>query len=198
MKKIFSYKTGRKTIPMELHLSYYLHNRTLAVFLYEKGCSREDEEYRVLTCCLDDAPGRNRAFLDVNNMGKQIVDELEAAGFGKRTGRTASSGFVTYPEFEFDAEVLNAYMNKEYGQYLKWQDALKEDEEYLVAECRACRNQFPLIVKKSAAEKYREYQEGEPYLIQNIFPDMPAGERGLLARGQNMCNACFQKMFGME
>lgn len=197
MKKIFDYKTEGKTIPMELNLSYYMHNRTLAVSLYEKGGNR-DEEYWMLTCCLDDAPGRNRAFLDVNNMGEQIVDDLEAAGFGKRTGRTARSGYVTYPEFEFDAEVLKAYMNVEYGQYLKWQDELKEDEEYLVVKCRVCHNQFPLIVKKSAVEKYREYQEGAPYLIQDIFPDMSAGERGLLARGQNMCNNCFQKMFGME
>ncbi len=197
MKKIFNYKTEGKTIPMELNLSYYMHNRTLAVSLYEKG-GNKDEEYWMLTCCLDDAPGKNRAFIDVNNMGEQIVDALETAGFGKRTGRTARSGYVTYPEFEFDAEVLKAYMNVDYGQYLKWQDELKEDEEYLVAECRVCHNQFPLIVEKSAVEKYREYQEGAPYLIQDIFPDMSAGERGLLACGQKMCNSCFQKMFGLE
>lgn len=196
MKKIFDYKTQGKTIPMELKLSYYMHNRTLAVSLYEKGGGSE-EGYWTLTCCLDDAPGRNRAFLDVNNMGEHIVDDLEAAGFGKRTGRTARSGYVTYPEFEFDAEVLKSYMNGDYEQYLKWQDGLKEDEVYLVAECRVCHNQFPLVVKKSAVEKYHEYQEGAPYLIQDIFPDMTAGERGLLAHGQNMCNACFHKMFGM-
>ncbi len=195
MKKIFNHEAWGETIPMELRLSYYMHNRTLAVSLYEK---ESGEEYGMLTCCLDDAPGRNRAFLDVNNMGKQIVDELETAGFGKRTGRMARSGFVTYPEFAFDAEILNAYTNSQYEQYLKWQDELKEDEVYLTVSCWVCKNQFPLIVKRSAAEKYREYQDGAPYLIQDIFPDMPTGERALLARGQNMCGACYQEMFGME
>lgn len=195
MKKFFNHKAWGETVPMELNLSYYMHNRTLAVSLYEK---ESGEEYGMLTCCLDDAPGRNRAFLDVNNMGEQIVDELETAGFGKRTGRTARSGFVTYPEFKFDAEVLKAYMNSQYEQYLKWQDALKEDEVYLIASCRVCQNQFPLIVKRAAAVKYQEYQEGARYLIQDIFPELTAGERGLLARGQNMCGTCYQKMFGME
>lgn len=197
MKKIFEYRTEGKMLRMELKLTCYGHNRTLAVLLCEEGCGEEDGYY-MLTCCLDDAPGKNRAFIDVNGMGKQIVDDLEAAGFGKRTGRTVVSGFVTYPEFEFDAEVLKAYTNSDYEEYLKWQDALKEGEEYLVAKCRICGNEFPLIVKKSAAEKYRLYLEGERYLIQDIFPDMPAGDRGLLARGQNMCNTCFQKMFGMK
>ena len=197
MKKIFEYNTQGKTLHMELKLSSYEHNRTLAVLLYEKGCEKEDGYY-TLTCCLDDAPGKNRAFIDVNNMGDQIVDALETAGFGRRTGRTTRSGFVSYPEFEFDAEVLKTYTNKDYEDYLKWQDALKEDEEYLVAECCICCHAFPLMVKKSAAEKYRRYLDGERYLIQDIFPDMPAGDRGLLARGQNMCNACFQEMFGMK
>lgn len=197
MKKTFSYTTNGNTMQMELNLAYYAYNRTLAVALFEQGHDR-NEEYWTLTCCLDDAPGKNRAFLDVNNMGEQIVDDLEAAGFGTRTGRSVKSGYVTYPEFEFDAEVLKAYSNREYERYLKWQDGLKDDEQYLTAACRVCYNWFPFIVKRSAMEKYRLYKEGAPYLIQDIFPDMSAGERGLLARGQNMCDHCFKEMFGTE
>lgn len=197
MKKTFSYTTNGNTMQMELNLAYYAYNRTLAVALFEQGHDRNDE-YWTLTCCLDDAPGKNRAFLDVNNMGEQIVDDLEAAGFGTRTGRSVKSGYVTYPEFEFDAEVMKAYSNREYERYLKWQDGLKDDEQYLTAACRVCYNWFPFIVKRSAMEKYRLYKEGAPYLIQDIFPDMSAGERGLFARGQNMCDRCFKEMFGTE
>lgn len=197
MKKTFSYTTNGSIMQMELNLAYYVHNRTLAVAFYEQGHGR-NEEYWMLTCCLDDAPGKNRAFLDVNNLGEQVVDDLEAAGFGTRTGRSAKSGYVTYPEFEFDAEVLKAYSNREYVQYLKWQDGLKDDEQYLTAECEVCQNRFAFIVKRSAVEKYRLYQEGAPYLIQDIFPDMSPGERGLFARGQNMCDRCFKAIFGME
>ena len=197
MEKTFTYNVQGKMLQMVLYPAYYGYNRTLAVIFYEKGCNR-NEEYWELTCCTDEAPGKNKAFLDVNDMGEQIVDELEKAGFGKRTGRTAQSGFVTYPEFEFDAEILKIYTNNEYEQYLQWQNALKEDEQYLIAECERCQNQFPLIVKKSAVEKYYEYQEGASYLIQDIFPDLSAEERGLLARGQNMCGKCFREMLGLE
>ena len=68
----------------------------------------------------------------------------------------------------------------------------------MIAECDRCQGSFPLIVKKSEVEKYYEYQEGAPYLIQDIFPDLTAEERGLLARGQNVCGKCFRKMFGIE
>lgn len=44
--------------------------------------------------------------------------------------------------------------------------------------------------------QYREYEQGAPYLIQNVFPELSNGERGLLPRGQGMCNKCFKKMFG--
>ncbi|MXP78974.1 DUF4313 domain-containing protein (plasmid) [Lachnospiraceae bacterium WCA-9-b2] len=57
----------------------------MAIALFEEG-----EPYGNLTCCLDDAPGRNCAYIDVNNMGVDIVDVLEKEGFGKRTGKSIS------------------------------------------------------------------------------------------------------------
>lgn len=53
MKKTFSYTTNGNTMQMELNLAYYVHNRTLAVTLFEQGHDR-NEEYWMLTCCLDD------------------------------------------------------------------------------------------------------------------------------------------------
>lgn len=190
MHKYLELNQFGKALQLELVPTYYLENRTLAIQL-------EDEEgpYCDLTRCLDDAPGRNRAYVDVNNMGPDIVQCLEEGGFGKATGKTFQSGYVTYPEFEFDADILKANRNEYYQQYLEWQDQLKDDEVYLSGSCMQCHKTFTFIVKRSAAQKYREYQKGGPYLIQDVFPEMTNGERGLFARGQNMCNECFKKLF---
>jgi len=190
MSRFLKLNTGKK---LEILPSYYMYNRTLAIELFEDG-----EPYGVLTCCLDDAPGRNCAYVDVNNMGKNIVEVLEKEGLGKRTGKECQSGYVVYPEFSFKEEVLKECTNREYEQYLTWQEALGEDEEYITTWCQSCHRQFYFIVKKSEAQKYREYQNGAPYLIQDVFPNMSCEDRGLFADGQNMCNACFKKLFSFH
>ncbi len=187
MSRFLKLRTGKK---LEVWPTYYAYNRTLAIALFEEG-----EPYGNLTCCLDDAPGRNCAYIDVNNMGMDIVDVLEEEGFGKRTGKERQSGYVVYPELSFREEVLRDCTNENYEQYLTWQEALGEDEEYLTASCRICYKDFCFIVKKEEAQKYREYQDGAPYLIQNVFPNMSCEERGLFAKGQNMCGTCFKEMF---
>ncbi len=98
MSRFLKLRTGKK---LEVWPTYYAYNRTLAISLFEEG-----EPYGNLTCCLDDAPGRNCAYIDVNNMGIDIVDVLEEEGFGKRTGKKRQSGYVVYPEFSFREEVL--------------------------------------------------------------------------------------------
>lgn len=100
------------------------------------------------------------------------------------------SEYVTYPEFEFNGAILRECDTEGYSEYLKWYDKLKEDEEYLLASCKKCQMEHVFIIKKVAAAKYREYQAGAPYLIQDIFSDMKPAERGLLAVGQNMFPDC--------
>lgn len=187
MSRFLKLRTGKK---LEVWPTYYAYNRTLAIALFEEG-----ELYGNLTCCLDDAPGRNCAYIDVNYMGVDIVDVLEEEGFGKRTGKKHQSGYVVYPEFSFKKEVLRDCTNENYEKYLTWQETLGEDEEYLTASCRICYKDFCFTVKKEEAQKYREYQDGAPYLIQNVFPNMSCEERGLFAKGQNMCGTCFKEMF---
>lgn len=191
MKRVLKVRLYGKMRKLEIELNYYQYNRTLYIGLYEKG-----EEFDSLTCNLPDAaPGRNCAYINVNHLGEDILEDLEECGFGKRTNRICRSGFVSYPEFQFDEEVLREFMNEEYRQYLVWQDALKEDEQYLSVSCRICREVHHFIVKKSEAQKYQEYRDGARYLIQDIFPNMSPEERGLFAQGQNMCGKCFKKMF---
>lgn len=187
MNRFLRLRTGKK---LEIRPTYYPYNRTLAIALFEDG-----EAYGNLTCCLDDAPGTNCAYIDVNNMGKDIVEVLEEEGFGQRTGKEHPSGYVVYPEISFREEVLRECTNEDYEQYLTWQEALGEDEEYLTASCQICYQEFCFTVKKEEARKYREYQDGAPFLIQNVFPNMSCEDRGLFARGQNMCSACFKELF---
>ena len=187
MSRFLKLRTGKK---LEVWPTYYPYNRTLAIALFEN-----DESYVNLTCCLDDTPGRNCAYIDVNHMGKDIVEVLEKEGYGKRTGKEYQSGYVLYPEFMFKEDVLKNCTNEEYEQYLRWQEALGEGEEYLTASCQICHQEFCFTVKKEEAQKYREYRDGAPYLIQNVFPNMSCEERGLFARGQNMCSACFKELF---
>lgn len=192
MKRVLKAKLYGKMRELEIELGYYEYNRTLYIGLYEEG-----ENFDSLTCNLPDtAPGRNCAYINVNHLGEGILKELEKCGFGKRTNRICRSGFVSYPEFQFDEEVLREFMNEQYMQYLAWQDALKDDEQYLSVSCKICEDIRHFIVKKSEAQRYQEYRDGARYLIQDIFPNMSPEERGLFAQGQNMCGKCFRRMFG--
>lgn len=195
-KKKLMHKIGGKKREVQLYPVYYTHNRSLGICLCKKGRGIDDEDALEITCCLDAPQTKNCAYIDVNNCGEDIIKWLEENGLGKVTGLKAQSGFVTYPEFMFDESVLQEYTNDYYVQYLKWQKKLKDDQEFLIPSCNMCAKVFPLIVSKKAAAQYREYQKGARYLIQDIFPELSNGERGLLARGQGMCDKCFKKMFG--
>lgn len=190
MAKIIEIERYGQIIKLEVRPGYYPDNRTLRIGLYEDW-----ESYGALTRNLDVPLERNCAYIDVNNMGEDIIEVLEKGGFGKRTGCKCRSGYVLYPEFQFNEEALRECTNDNYGQYLAWQDELKEDEEYISAYCHECYKVFHFIVKKSEAQRYQEYQEGARHLIQDVFPNMTPDERGLFAQGQNMCGKCFKKMF---
>lgn len=189
-EKKLMYRIDGRMRQVQLYPLYYEFNRSLGL------CLRTEEDMLTITCCLDAPQTKNCAYIDVNNCGEAIIKWLEENGLGKVTGQKAQSGFVTYPEFMFDEGVLQENTNNYYVQYLKWQEELNEDQEFLIPSCNMCAEVFPLIVSKKAAAQYREYQAGAPYLIQNIFPELSNGERGLLARGQGMCDKCFKKMFG--
>ncbi len=190
-EKKLMYKIDGRMRQVHLYPLCYEFNRSLGL------CLRTKEDMLEITCCLDAPQTKNCAYIDVNNCGEAIIKWLEENGLGKATGQKAQSGFVAYPEFMFDEGVLQENTNNYYVQYLKWQGELKEDQEFLIPRCNMCAKVVPLIVSKKAAAQYREYQEGAPYLIQNIFPELSNGERGLLARGQGMCDKCFKKMFGL-
>lgn len=196
-EKKLMFKIDGKLREIQLYPVCYTYNRSLGICLCKKGMGIDDEDTLEITRCLDAPQTKNCVYIDVNNYGLGMIQWLEKNKLGKRTGQEAQSGFVSYPEFMFDESVLQDYMNEHYAQYLKWQEELNEDQEFLIRSCNMCNQEFPLIVSKKAAAQYREYERGALYLIQNIFPELSSGERGLLARGQGMCDKCFKKMFGL-
>ena len=52
----------------------------------------------------------NCAFVDVNNNGEEICQWLEANNLAKPTGRIVQSGFVAYPEYQFNMDVVAEYL----------------------------------------------------------------------------------------
>ena len=196
-EKKLMYRIGGQIRHVQLYPIYYLFNRSLGMCMYKAASGIDDEDLLVITCCLDVPQQKNCAYIDVNNCGEDIIKWLERNGLGKATGRKVHSGYAIYPEFMFDENMLLGYTNEFYTQYLKWQDELGEEQEFLIRSCEICNKEFPLIVSREAAAMYREYQKGAPYLIQDIFPELSNGERGLLARGQCICKNCFEEMFGL-
>jgi hypothetical protein len=65
----------------------------------------EGESLEYYTSVTVNIPGCGRSagcqFIDTNNNDSDILDWLEENHFGKRTGGTGTSGFCTYPEFDF-------------------------------------------------------------------------------------------------
>lgn len=194
--KKLMYKIDGEMRHVQLYPIYYSYDRSLGMYICKAGSGIDDEDALEITCCLNEPQTKNCAYIDVNDCGEDIIKWLEENGLGKATGRKVQPGFVAYPEFLFDESVLLEYTNEYYAQYLKWQEELKEDQEFLIPSCEVCGEEYPLIVSKKGAAMYREYQEGARYLIQDIFPELSNGERGLLARGQGICPQCFEKMFG--
>ena len=54
----------------------------------------------------------NCAFIDINNNDNGIIAWLEANKLGKLTGRMEMSGYCIYPEFEFDVDEVNKYLEE--------------------------------------------------------------------------------------
>ena len=71
------------------------------------------ELYTVLTVNLEESPAfgiPDKAFIDTNNNGDEIIEWLKANNLGKETGRMAASGWCIYPEFEFDMNEVEKYV----------------------------------------------------------------------------------------
>ena len=75
------------------------------------------EPWGDLTVNLGCSVEKDCAFVNVNNMGGEILPWIEKNGLGTPTGRTQRSGFVTYPEYCFNADRLRALDDYGYQEY---------------------------------------------------------------------------------
>lgn len=94
-----------------LDLDHYAENGNLYVGLvsWDEGFP---EPWSDLTVNLSVPCKPNCAFIDTNNNGEQIIDWLIKNGLGKKTRRIGQSGWCTYPEFEFDMDAVNKYVEE--------------------------------------------------------------------------------------
>lgn len=79
------------------------------------------ESLEYYTCITVNLPECKRSvgcqFIDTNNNDSNILDWLEENKFGERTNRTSTSGFCTYPEFDF-------YKGEKFHEYKKMSENL--------------------------------------------------------------------------
>lgn len=96
------------TYNMTFTLDSYVDNGNLYVGLvtHEDGYP---EPWSDLTVNLGVKCKAKCAFIDTNNNGDTIIEWLYSNNLGHLTGRMKTSGFCTYPEFEFNMEMLCKY-----------------------------------------------------------------------------------------
>jgi hypothetical protein len=74
---------------------------------------REDDywlPYATLTVNLEDFPTENnKAFVDINNLGDEIVDWIVQNDLGELTGRCGFSGYCAYPEVQFNLDKIKEH-----------------------------------------------------------------------------------------
>lgn len=98
---------------ISFELATYAENGNLFV-----GLITHDEGYPEpwgdLTVNLSVECKANRAFIDTNNNGNEIINWLTTNNLGKLTGRMEMSGWCLYPEFEFDMNELMKHVTEDY------------------------------------------------------------------------------------
>ena len=94
----FNYKNHEMTVVV----SGYCCNNNLYV-----GLEDEEGELWDITVNLDQKLPSNQAYIDTNNFPDATMI-INNHGLGKFTGKTAQSGFSTYPLYEFNMERLKS------------------------------------------------------------------------------------------
>lgn len=98
---------------ISLNTANYANNNNLYVGMdcwEDIGNGEYPEPYGDLTVNLGIKCKPNCAFIDINNNGDSIINWLIANKLGMPTGRVAPSGFCVYPEFEFNMEEVQKYV----------------------------------------------------------------------------------------
>lgn len=98
---------------MTFELANYIENGNLYVGLISND-NGYAEPWQNLTINLSVKCKENCAYIDTNNNGDEIIDQLENNGLGHPTGNMKPSGWCLYPEFEFNMEALMPHVVEDY------------------------------------------------------------------------------------
>lgn len=92
-------------------VEHYQINNNLAIQMWCWDTSEiYPEPWSMLTVNLTKKCKPNCAFIDINNNGEHILMWLEKNKLGMQTGNFEVSGYCIYPEFEFNMDELNKYV----------------------------------------------------------------------------------------
>lgn len=108
-----------KTFPVTLKIARY-GNGNLAIVLMRQELEGFWDVWTRLTVNLPELCDTDCAYIDVNNNGDEILSWLSKNGLAIPTGRSASSGYCTYPEYHFDPDALKRLDPDGYAAYLAW------------------------------------------------------------------------------
>lgn len=101
-----------KSHPITFELANYVENGNLYVGMIT-NYEGYPEPYSSLTVNLSVKCKPNRAFIDTNNNGNEIISWLEQNGLGHCTGNLMPSGWCVYPEFEFNMDALMEHVTQD-------------------------------------------------------------------------------------
>ena len=101
-----------KSHPITFELGNYVENGNLYVGMIT-NYEGYPEPYSSLTVNLSVKCKPNRAFINTNNNGNEIMAWLEQNGLGHYTGNLMPSGWCVYPEFEFNMDALMEHVTND-------------------------------------------------------------------------------------
>ena len=112
--KLLDWNDTYTNAKMRLTLGTYMTNPSCMAIslLMAEGGDYQDEPYGNLTVNLsdnDELLPMYYAYVDVNNM-PEVENILQASGLAKPVGTKRQSGFVLYPLYVFDKNVLSEYV----------------------------------------------------------------------------------------
>ena len=91
-------------------LNRYLNNNSLAILMidWSEGYPEDFADLTVNISMSGSLP-EDTQFVDVNNLGPEIMTWITDNGLGEPTEIVGSSGYVTYPAVRFNIDKLNEY-----------------------------------------------------------------------------------------
>ena len=108
MEKFYNLKVWGEEYKIKLNRSTYCYNDSLAIICY----TDEQEEFAILTTCINEKPNNNCAFVDTNNCA-WAEKFLQENNIATPTGRMGESGFCFYPEYKFNIDEIEELKEEE-------------------------------------------------------------------------------------